>query len=263
MQDTCISDTGQTFAQCDTTPSDATPSDATPSDATPSDATPSDATPSDATPSDTTLDGEECSNQDDGRVDCTFKQSFGGSPLQTGTRVIVRNLGASEMNGNPATVLFYNPKKNRYKVALDTGKVLLLNAECVQRTRHIMHRLVSSVQSSIGGIRSRASQMFVSHSQIELVCFRLVEFYFHVRRTLALTLKYGMERVRRSLPCASSIIPFFTPIVTVLMIVFMFYTGNNTHYNTVYESCAVHEMHVSDDSFSTNESLRPVMLPPY
>ena len=257
MQDTCISDTGQTFAQCDTTPSDATPSDATPSDTTPSDTT-----PSDTTPSDTTLDGEECSNQDDGRVDCTFKQSFGGSPLQTGTRVIVRNLGASEMNGNPATVLFYNPKKNRYKVALDTGKVLLLNAECVQRTRHIMHRLVSSVQSSICGIRSRASQMFVSHSQIELGCFRLAELYFHVRRTLALTLKYGMERVHRSL-YASSIIPFFTPIVTVLMIVFMFYTGNNTHYNTVYESCAVHEMPVSDDSFSTNESLRPVMLPPY
>jgi hypothetical protein len=61
-------------------------------------------------------------------------EANGKSILPAGTRVLVQRLVAKpELNGMRATVLSFDKRAGRYKVALDDGKELSLKAECVTR----------------------------------------------------------------------------------------------------------------------------------
>jgi hypothetical protein len=210
-------------------------------------------------------------SQDYGQWFYRFKQYSGCIPLRTGTRVIVKNLGVlPEFNGKPATVLFYNQKKLRYKVELETGKTLFIKAECVERTLPkffgclvvFQTFLLSLMQTTINRIRCNVSHIFTSDTQSD-IGFRLVCLCFHIRITMKLGLNYCTECACRSLPSAHSLVLFFTPFFTLLIII-TFYIATKHVFNgscivdglcIVDGSCIVDGLCIVGGSCALNESL--------
>ncbi len=191
-------------------------------------------------------DGQDEAHEDDGQWFYRCKQYSGCIPLRTGTRVIVKNLRVlPEFNGKPATVLFYNKKKLRYKVELETGKTLFLKTECVESTLPknfgclvvFPTFLLSLMQATINSIRCNVNHRFISDAQSD-IGRRLVCLHFNVRSTMKVGWTYCIECARRSLPSAHSLVPFFTPFFTLLIIITFYIATKHVFYGSCIVDCS-------------------------
>ena len=212
----------------------------TPDDTLRADRSQDETLPDDATVVDANQDNPCDPNQADANPVYRCNPASDFVQLQTGTPVTVQNLGVRpEFNGKHATVMFFNPKKGRYKVKLADGMTLLLKTECVRRTRS---RLVTSLiclsalcLAQMGALLCRVRHRFDSNMRRSNVGFRLLCFSFFFSRTIRLAWDLNMRRVLSSV---SSLMPFFMPLFTVFIIIRL-YIATSPATCAVCDSCSI------------------------